>query len=147
MPKAAITLLTLLVLLTGSALIADTPIGAKQDKKILAVNFVRLVNTAEMSYRHEQGKYATFADLVKSSELQKVATRFQTFAPVYQQMNSQSASEPIAGLLFGLVVAADGANYKLSIREKQEKPHCSFAFFSDESGLIFEGRVIDCPAQ
>jgi len=47
-------------------------------------------------------------------------------------------------LSFGLVIAADGAKYKLSAQEKQK---CGFAFFSDEGGLIFEGKVIDCPAK
>ena len=107
----------------------------------------RLVNTAEMRYRHDQGRYGTFAELVKSSEMEKAAHGFSLVTSVYQKINSQSESEPIAGLQFGLVLAGDGTKYKLSVREKQDKPACGFAFFSDEIGLIFEGRVIACPAQ
>jgi hypothetical protein len=142
------TILICILFSTGYATpLVDTPQDSLKEKKNLAVNFVRLVNTAEMNYRHDEGRYGTFAYLVKSSELQKVSARFPQFASVLQGINSQSESEPIAGLQFGLVLAGDGTKYKLSVREKQDKPACGFAFFSDESGLIFEGRVIDCPAQ
>jgi hypothetical protein len=145
MKKIIVLTFTLVVLfsvpLVGAA---DTPSGSLQEKKSIAVNFIRLINTAEMNYRHDHGTYATFADLVKSSLLEKTAARFEMFAPAYKQMNSESESEPLPGLSFGLVIAADGAKYKLSAQEKQK---CGFAFFSDEGGLIFEGKVIDCPAK
>jgi hypothetical protein len=119
-----------------------------------AVNIIRVINTAEVvACRSKDGKIDESAKFLGWDELLN--------APCFKQAQGQFSggrfsqaselafspgSEIVPGLELRLVVSPDGRHYNLWLGQKRED-HCGFAFFSDERGLIYEGRVIGCDAQ
>ena len=107
-----------------------------------AVSVVRLFSAAEIDYFHTNSRYAGFAELVNSKQLAQTAMESPEHLSAYRSVNLQSDSEPVAGYVLGLIVAADGTTYKLSLTQKTVK--CGFGVFTDEKGLLYEGKAIDC---
>ncbi len=138
--------LIVLVVLAAGTLLAFAGNGPRQskspeyDKRLLAVNTVRLINTAESRYHFNHGMYAEFAELAKSREIEELGGAFQS---VYTKLDLQAGSEPLPGFELRIVVAGDGKSYKLSLAEKEGK--CRWGLFSDDRGLIYHGKAIDCP--
>lgn len=105
------------------------------ESRVAAVNVVRTLNTAEMEYRHSHNRYAGLEELKSSDEWPKTVERMKRFT-------SQENVEFVAGYDSSVIVDAQGKTYRISVKPKTDK--CQSSFFSDESGLIFEGKVIDC---
>ncbi len=114
--------------------------AAKADRGT-AVNLVRLINTAEVEPQGQQGRFVSFAELVRSGTLKSAGRHFPQLD--LDRMNLQSEKEVLPGWELRLVVAGDGHSYKLSLIEKEDR--CRFGFFSDEVGIIYHGKAIDCP--
>jgi len=110
-----------------------------------AVGVVRLFSAAEIDYFHVNHHYASFTELVTSKQLAQTALASPEHLPAYRSVNLQSDSEPLAGYVLGLVVAADGTTYKLSLTQKTTK--CGFGVFTDEKGLLYEGKALDCTTE
>lgn len=109
-----------------------------RDSRQTGVNIVRLINTAEMNYKHAHGNYATWDELFRSgviSEREKPATPFQG-------LRLTGGPEVVPGWALNLVTTAKGQAYALSLRHLTDT--CGFSFFSDEHGIIYQGGVIDC---
>ncbi len=119
--------------------------GAKTaEERNSALGVVRLFKTAESDYFHLNGRYATFAELIKSRQLAQTAVGSQENLRAYFSLNLGSESEPVPGFVFGLDVPADGATYKLSVG----KPgNCSLVFRTDEKASVFEDKVSNCSAE
>jgi hypothetical protein len=119
---------------------------ATQNKRMGAVVAIRLINTAELSYRRAHGRYADFAALAQSGQLQETENRF--FAGQVSDLgltiNVQPNAEPLAGFQFHMVLGDQGQSYSLSLRAKGDTK-CLEEFFSDEGGLIYHGKPLDCP--
>jgi hypothetical protein len=125
---------------------ASSPSSNSRDQKMLAVYIVRLINTAEVvDCRTEGGKIDEEKKFLPWDELLN--------APCFQQAHSRvfvvgghpvfsPGPEIVPGLELRLVVSADGKHYNLWIGQKAET--CGFAFYSDERGLIYEGKPIGC---
>lgn len=101
----------------------------------------RLINTAEAQYKFAKGRYADYATLLSSGQLKETGGREFTLVPG----NLQSESNPLPGYRLRLLISSDGGSYELSIRDKTAD--CATGFFSDETGLIFEGLARECPAK
>jgi hypothetical protein len=113
-----------------------------RDSHLTGVTVVRLINTAENSYKSAHGSYATWDELLHAgaiSALEEPATPFQG-------LQLSAGPEVVPGWNLAIVVSADRRKYELALRSVDDK-QCRFSFFSDESGLIYEGGVIDCPVQ
>ena len=96
---------------------------------------VSLINTAEFQYRFANGIYADYPTLIRSGQLQKTRGQFTVMPKTVQ-----SVSDPLPGYLIRLVVTPDGRSYQLSIQEKTFAD-CALGIFSDETGIIFDGRI------
>jgi beta-lactamase regulating signal transducer with metallopeptidase domain len=107
-----------------------------------AVNVVRLINTAEADYKMKMGKYASWQDLLDSPTFQETLNRTQN---VYHLEKSALASGPeiIPGYQLRLVVSPAGDDYILSLEEAPFED-CSIFFYSDDRGIIQEGKNIGC---
>ena len=113
-------------------------IETSRQSRLTGVNVVRLINTAEMDYKYAHGKYATWDELFRSgaiSDRERPATKFQG-------LKLSLGPEVVPGWALSLVTAAEGQNYELSLKNSADA--CGFAFFSDQSGLIYQGGVIGC---
>lgn len=113
-----------------------------QESHMLGVSLVRFINTAEADYKAKEGNYADWDELENSAYFLARKGRWaQT-----EGVPIGSVPEVIPGWNLSLLRSADGAKYQLMLQNVGDK-ECMFSFFSDQSGLIYEGHVIGCPAQ
>lgn len=122
---------------------APDPSGARPKATPLeAVNVVRLINTAEADYKFKMGKYANWRDMLNSPIFRKTLARTQD---VYRLEKNALARGPevIPGYQLRLVVSPAGDHYVLSLEEVRVK-ECATFFYSDDRGLIQEGKNIGC---
>jgi hypothetical protein len=121
---------------------------ASKKQKALAVGIVRTVNTAEYSCRYKDRKLDESERFLSWDELLN-APCFGDAQDHFSQITGSPFSpetEITPGLELRLVVSADGRRYNLSLNQKNDSASCGFAFFSDERGVIYEGRAIGCEA-
>jgi hypothetical protein len=104
------------------------------------VDLVRIINTAEYEYRGDHGSFAVWPDLYTSGAVEKVQKQVEQWTALPITMGSQV----IPGYFMTLLVSRDAGSYSVSLHEAGSND-CGFSVFSDESGLIYEGNVIDCP--
>ncbi len=114
------------------------------DRRMLALNVVRLINTAELAYRRERGQYASWEELYSSTALEQARQTFTSRGNTTATL--ASGAEVIPGFELRLVTKPDGSGYNLSLKDIQDK-NCGVSFFSDERGLIDQGKNIGCPEQ
>jgi hypothetical protein len=116
--------------------------NAKQEgagEKWEVTTTARLVNAAEFQYKLAKRIYADYPTLVRSGKLRNTAMRQFTLVP----RTLQSVTDPLPGYVLHLLVSADGSSYQLSIRQKTAAD-CSQGVFSDETGIVFDGRSAEC---
>lgn len=116
-------------------------VQTSRDSRQTGVNVVRLINTAEMNYKHAHGNFATWDELLRSGEISAFEERVRQF----QGLKLSSGPEVVPGWLLNLVTAADGQGYELSLRNLPDK--CGFSLFSDQRGIIYQGGWIDCSVE
>ena len=103
------------------------------------VDVVRIINTAEYEYRRDHGSFAVWPDLYTSGAVEKVQKQVDQWAVLPISVGSQV----IPGYFMNLLVSRDAGSYSVSLHEAGSND-CGFSIFSDTSGLIYEGTVIDC---
>ncbi len=116
-------------------------VETSRDSRLTGVSVVRLINTAELDYKYGHGGYATWDELFRSGAVsahEKPGTQFQS-------RSLSAGPEVVPGWNLAVVVSSDRRNYELALRSVDDK-QCRFSFFSDDSGVIYEGNVIGCPA-
>jgi hypothetical protein len=111
-----------------------------QDSRILGLNLVRFINTAEADYKAKEGSYADWDELSNSAYFLVGKSRWAES----QGVPIGSAPEVIRGWRLSLVRSADGASYQLMLQNLGDK-QCMFSFFSDQTGRIYQGEVLGCP--
>ncbi|HEV2489598.1 MAG TPA: hypothetical protein VGT03_07305 [Candidatus Acidoferrales bacterium] len=112
-----------------------------QDSRMIAVSLVKFLNSAEADYKLKEGNFASWTELDSSAYFLAGKSRWaQT-----EGVPINSGPEIIPGWRLSLVRSADGASYQLMLQNVGDK-ECMFSFFSDQSGLIYRGQVLDCPA-
>jgi hypothetical protein len=104
------------------------------------VDAVRTINTAEYEYRRDHGSFAVWPDLYTSGTVEKVQKEVDQWAA----LPIAAGSQVIPGYMMNLLVSRDANSYSVSLHEAGSND-CGFSVFSDESGLIYEGTVVDCP--
>ncbi len=97
-----------------------------------------LINTAEAQYRFATGVYADYPTLLHSGQLKETGGREFTVLPG----SLQSISDPLPGYDLHLLTSPNGRSYQLSIQEKARD--CGRGLFTDETGVVFEGRPSGC---
>jgi hypothetical protein len=125
------------------------PAAQTRTEAVRAVNIIRVINTAEVGtcrtkggHIDEHAKFLSWDELLDASCFKEAQRRFSQAS----ELSFSPGPEIVAGLELRLVVSPDGRHYNLWLGQKQED-RCGFAFFSDERGLIYEGRAIGCSAQ
>jgi len=132
----------MLVVLLGSVLFGESaPRQVSAQPEIPTgklVNAIRLLNTHEVSYRHENGRYAD---------------RDQMLAFLRQKgLLSKSPIDLENPTPYELAIATspDGTHYQITLQRPSDmndkSTWCKTAAFSDEKGVIFLGQAIDCEA-
>jgi hypothetical protein len=104
-----------------------------RDSRLVGVNVVRLINTAEVTYKYEHGSFATWDELYRSGAIRHSM----------DGLALASGPEVVPGWALTMIVSHDGKTYQLSLRNLADK-QCRYSLFSDDSGLIYQGSVIGC---
>ena len=132
----------MLVVLLGSVLFGESaPRQVSAQPEIPTeklVNAIRLLNTHEVSYRYENGRYADrdqmLAFLRQKSLLSKSPIDLENPTP-YE---------------LAIATSPDGTHYQITLQRPSDmndkSTWCKTAAFSDEKGVIFLGQAIDCEA-
>jgi hypothetical protein len=111
----------------------------------VALEFVRLINNAELDQRMSAGKYVSFSKLVELGYLERVQSdTLGSFASVLG-IKIKNETEPLPGWALTLIVSSDGESYSLSLGEQKKK--CGLSFFSDNRGEVYQGKAVDCRAE
>ena len=139
---------------TGQTATVTSPRMDSRDQAFLAVNAIRVINTAEVvACRTKDGKidpkqkFISWDDLLNAPCFKQAQGQFSggRFSRV-SELSFSPGPEIVPGLELRLVVSPDGSHYNLWIGQKRSV-QCGFAFFSDERGVIYEGKAIGCDAQ
>lgn len=112
---------------------------AVPDSRLVNVDLVRLINTAERDYSQAHGSFADWNELYRSGAIVSVQKR----SPDTKDLALGSGPEVVPGWFLTIVVSRDGKNYQLSLRDLDDK-QCQFSFFSDPTGLIYHGNLTTC---
>jgi len=117
----------------------------ERERRSLAVNIVRAINTAEANYKKNHGTYATWDIFIANGDFSEAGTKWssESFPTVAHAMYG-SGAEIVPGWKLRLHVSKDGNAYDLTLEDATD-PKCNFAVFSNERGLIQQGKNIDCP--
>jgi hypothetical protein len=117
----------------------------ERERRSLAVNVVRAINAAELNYKKTHGTYATWDAMLANGDFTETGTKWssESFPTVAHAMYS-SGAEIVPGWKLRLHLSKDGNAYDLLLEDATD-PKCNFAVFSDERGLLRQGRSLDCP--
>lgn len=99
-----------------------------------ALELVRLLNTAQAESWLTSSSYQARANLLKHRLVSRQSM------PVVVQDDTLGE---IRGYKLSVLVSGDGKRYHLALVPVSG---CSVAFFSNESGLIYTGKTLGCPA-
>ena len=107
-----------------------------------AVSSVRTINTAEVTYRHENTSFAIWQTLISSQP-----KYFDQFLARYGSEKANphfsDAPEILPGWNLRLNVHSDGQGYDILLRDITDEK-CGYAALTDESGVIRQSKAIDC---
>jgi hypothetical protein len=113
-----------------------------QHNRPLAIGFLRTFNTAEVVERSQHGSYSSWQTLLahQSEYLNG------WFATDYSHEPNARFGEPpevLPGWSLRLNVHADGQGFDARLQDLSDK-QCWYAAITDESGVIRQGKAIDC---
>lgn len=140
-----LTLLLAVICQTGTKSASANTEEDEHLRRTLAVNLLRSISTAEHQYHAKHGNFADWTALVGTSEYAN-AVEVYSRNPKYAALrNTQKAAFPqvLENWDLRLNVGADGQTYDLTMSDTLDRT-CRFSIFSNEKGLIWQGRTIDC---
>lgn len=109
-----------------------------RDSRLIGAHVVRLINAVELDYRQAHSSFADWNELYQSGAIAAAETRSEATGLAFGP-----GPEVIPGWSLAIVVSRDGKSYQLSLRNVDDT-QCRFSFFSDPSGIIYQGNVIGC---
>ena len=116
---------------------SDEP-PVEKDRRTLAFNTVRLINTAESGHIAQFGRYVPMAELAQSPAMQRFQDSAGTFGVTYRLLSLQPNTDILYG--FELHLLTDGITYTMTLKDKTDP--CRFAYASDQNGLIYTSYPI-----
>ncbi|MGH9812538.1 MAG: hypothetical protein ACRD4T_05320 [Candidatus Acidiferrales bacterium] len=140
--------MALLILAVGLAAVSaqaqqclhgDNETAVEKERRILALNAVRFINTAEMNHFRQFGKYAAWKGLASSPATEEVRGWYKSEAIKAIDLSAESRILP--GLTLRLTT--NGEKYSLLLRDESDP--CKFSFYTDQEGVIYYGQPIDMP--
>jgi hypothetical protein len=137
--SAGVLTLVVVMLVAARAQKAQLPSEAEIERG-KAIEAVRLINAAEYDYRTSYGHFASWAEVYGSNAVKDL---LQTW-PKIDELSIAPSDEVIPGFRLTLLVGEEGAAYSVTLREMKGNG-CGISVFSDQSGLIYEGKIVDCP--
>jgi hypothetical protein len=124
----------------GSPVLADR----ERERRSFAQNLVKAINAAEADYRKKHDVYANWDTLVGIGDFSSNGTKWAPadFPTVAHALYGTGA-EIVPGWRLRLHLTNGDKAYDLLLEDVTD-PKCGYAVFSDERGLIRQGKSIDC---
>jgi hypothetical protein len=95
--------------------------GPDMQEKRLLVNLVRVVNTAQMTYRDKDGgSFAEWDALVASQGFKKAIDQFSHSSPGLKGLNLGTSTEIVSGWRLRLTVSQDKKSYSIALTSKSD---------------------------
>jgi hypothetical protein len=118
----------------------------ERERHSLAINIARAINAAEANYKKNHGAYATWDALISSGDFSENGTKWapETLPTVAHAMYGPGP-EIVPGWKLRLQLFKDGTAYDLLLEDITD-PKCGYAVFSDERGIVRQGKSVDCPS-
>ncbi len=111
----------------------------EKDRRTLALNAVRVINTAESGHIAQYGRYVPMAELAQSPAMRRFQDSAGRFGVTYRLLSLQPNTDILYG--FELHLLTDGITYTMTLKDKTDP--CRFAYVSDQAGLIYTSYPID----
>lgn len=124
-----LTMLAVACVLASAAILANQP--SDDEQRRAAIRLMRAINTAEYAVKGRDGKFVHLAELLEHPSM----------AGVKPNITASGSVVTYQGATVRLALASDGTQYQVSIVPGET---CGWAAFSDERGLIYTGKVLDC---
>jgi hypothetical protein len=114
----------------------------KQEERARAVNLVRLINTAEVTYSSGSKKgatdghsrFGTWDELYAAGSVKSVQDRWA----MVKDLQVSAGPEVLPGYHLDVLVSPDGQSYSIALHDKKEGDGL-FSVFSDQTGIIYLG--------
>ena len=97
-----------------------------------ALALIRATNSTEHTIRFKTSSFGSLEEVIKLDQLDR------DFGVVL----NDSSSATVKDYRLAVVVASDGQHYQVSVRPGSG---CAPGFFSNESGVIYQGTALGCP--
>jgi len=131
MKRRLIAVVAFAVSLSAIAVIAQQ--APADDGRRNAIVVMRAINTAEIAVRQRGGKYVPMAELVEHPAMGGVKGDIG--------VNVDGSTYAYKGGQLRLALAADATQYVVTFAPVET---CGTASFTDERGMIYAGKVLDC---
>ena len=118
------------LILVNAGTIASTQ-PATDPARAAGIAVMRAINTAENAVRQESGKYVELADLLNHGAMSRVRADIVVNGSAITHRGQQ----------LRLALTRDAMRYQVMVVPAET---CGTAIFSDERGLIYTGKVLDC---
>ena len=129
----------LILTMTVAAAIGTVAVPVIQDSQNQlssrqALSLVRTINTVQAIIKRSRSNYGSLQDVVKQegSQLDKSLSI----------ISSDGSSATVKDYRLSLVASADGQHYQISMHPISG---CGVSFFTNESGVIYQGKALGCP--
>jgi hypothetical protein len=116
--------------------------GTASDSSGTEIEIVRLLGTAESDYHQAYGRFTALTELLGSGQLKLSAEQSGNLSAFQQLEAATRGDEPVLGFSLDLMVASDGAAYKLSLTPKSGT--CMIGWFTGSTGALYEGKPVGC---
>jgi hypothetical protein len=124
--------LSLLLLVTCCAFVSlSATQPSPDDDRRAAVAVMRAINTAENATKQATGKYVELAALLNHQAMSRVKANLS--------VNGSTVTHE--GAQVRLALSPDASGYQVMVVPAAT---CGTAVFSNEGGLIYTGKVLDC---
>lgn len=133
-------LICAVVMLVAARAQKAQPLSQQEIDRGRAIEAVRLINAAEYDYRSNYGHFGAWTEVFDSKAVRNLLHTW----PRIDELSIAPSDEVIPGFRLSLLVGDEGAAYSVTLREMKGNG-CGISVFSDQSGLIYEGKVVECP--
>jgi hypothetical protein len=127
----------LILLFTVAAALAVVAVPRFQESKDQlsakqALALVRTVSSTEASLKYKASGYGSLHDVIELAQLDKS----------WPLVSLDSSSATVKDYRIAVMVAADGQHFQVSMHPTTG---CGVSFFTNESGVIYQGLALGCP--
>jgi Tfp pilus assembly protein PilX len=129
MRKQLVAVLAFSICLTALAVVVAQP--AADDERRAAVTVMRAINTAENAVKQSSGRFADLSTLLGHPAMARVKANIAVSGNTVTHQGAQVR----------LALSGDASGYQVMVVPAAT---CGTAVFSDERGLIYTGKVLDC---